>query len=74
MRDMWPLLAADLPPKCTCGLEHGQPAQRTTSKVIFDGFPWVLTLPSPNQAKKGVPIVQLMFLYEARAGVGLAFT
>ena len=42
---MWMLLAADLPKTCTCGPEHGQPAQRTMSKVIFDGFPWVHLVP-----------------------------
>ena len=55
------------PKKCTCGLEHGQPAQRTTSQVIFDGFPWVLDPSWSQSSQNGVPIVQLMFLFEARA-------
>ena len=38
MRETWLLLAADLK-KCNRGLEHGQPAQRTMSTVIIDGFP-----------------------------------
>ena len=67
VREMWLLLAADLPQKCTCGLEHDQPAQRTTSKVIFDGFPWVLDPSWSQSSQNGVPIVQLMFLFEARA-------
>ena len=33
----WQLIS---PKKCICGLEHGQPAQRTMSKVIFVGFPF----------------------------------
>ena len=38
---VWPICPAlwcDLLKKCTCGLELFQPAQRTMSKVIFDGF------------------------------------
>ena len=31
------------------------------------GFLRFLTLPGPNHAQNGFPIVQLMFLYEARA-------
>ena len=56
-----------IPVKCNCGLEHGQPAQRTMSKVIFDGFPWVFDLFCTQSSQNGVPIVQLMFLYEAHA-------
>ena len=56
-----------IPVKCNCGLEHGQPAQRTMSKVIFDGFPWVFDLFCSQSSQNGVPIVQLMFLYEGRA-------
>ena len=51
-----------IPVKCNCGLEHGQPAQRTMSKVIFDGFPWVIDLFCSQSSQNGVPIVQLMFL------------
>ena len=64
---MWLLLAADLLKKCTCGLEHGQPAQRTMSQVIFDGFPWVFEPSWSQSSQNGVSIVQLMFPYEARA-------
>ena len=53
--------------KFNCGPEHGQPAQRTMSKFIFDGFPWVIDPSWSQSSQKGVPIVQLMFLYEARA-------
>ena len=53
--------------KFNCGLEHGQPAQRAMSTVIFDGFPWVFHPSWPQSSQNGVPIVQLMFLYEARA-------
>ena len=67
MREMLLLLAADLLQKCTCGLEHGQPAQRTMSKVIFDGFSWVFDPFCSQSSQNGVPIVQLMFVYEARA-------
>ena len=67
MREMWLLLAADLLKKCTCGLEHGQPAQRTMSKVIFDGFLWVFDSSWSQSSQNGVPVVQLMFLYQARA-------
>ena len=56
-----------VPVKCNCGLEHGQPAQRTMSKVIFDGFPWVFDPFCSQSSQNGVPIVQLMFLYKARA-------
>ena len=56
-----------LPVKCNCGLEHRQPAQRTMSKVIFDGFPWVFDLFCSLSSENGVPIVQLMFLCEPRA-------
>ena len=67
MREMLLLLAADLLQKYTCGLEHGRPAQRTMPEVIFDGFLWVFD-PSWSQSNQnGVPIVQLMFLCEARA-------
>ena len=38
--------------KFNCGLEHGQPAQRAMSKVIFDGLLWVLD-PSWFQSKGG---------------------
>ena len=55
------------PPKCNRGLEHGQPAQRTVSKVIFEGFPWVFDPSWSQSCQNGFPIVQLMFLYEARA-------
>ena len=64
MPEMWVLICS---PKYNRGLEHGQPARRTVSKVIFDGFPGFLTLPGPNHCPNGFPIVQLMFLYEARA-------
>ena len=57
----------EIPVKYNCGLEHGQPAQRTMSKVIFDGFPWVVDLFCSHSSQNGVPILQLMFLYEARA-------
>ena len=67
MREMWLLLAADLLKKCTCGLEHGQPAQITMSKVICDGFAWVFDPSWSQSSQHGVPIVQLIFLYEARA-------
>ena len=67
MREMLLVLAADLLQKYTCGLEHGQPAQRTMSKGIFDGFPWVFHPSWSQSSQDGVPIVQLMFLYEARA-------
>ena len=56
-----------VPVKCSCGLEHGQPAQRTMSKVIFDGFRWFFDPFCSQSSQNGVPIVQLMFLYEARA-------
>ena len=56
-----------VPVKQNCGLEHGQPAHRTMSKVIFDGFPWVFDPFCSQSSQNGVPIVQLMFLYEARA-------
>ena len=56
-----------IPVTCNCGLEHGQPAQRTMSKVIFDGFPWVFDPFCSQSCQNGVPIVQLMFLYKARA-------
>ena len=52
-----------VPVECNCGLEHGQPAQRTMSKVIFDGFPWVFDPFCSQSSQNGVP----MFLYEARA-------
>ena len=55
------------PPKWNRGLEHGQPAQRSVSKVIFDGFPWVFDPSWSQSCQNGFPIVQLMFLYEARA-------
>ena len=64
MPEMWVLIC---PPKCNRGLEHGQPAQRTVSKVIFDGFPWVFDPSWSQSCQNGFPIVQLMFLYEARA-------
>ena len=35
--------------------------------TLLIAFLWFLTPPCLNQAKNGVPIVQLMFLYEARA-------
>ena len=54
------------PPKCNRGLEHGQPAQRTVFQVIFNGFPWVFDRSCSQSCKNGFPIVQLMFLYEAR--------
>ena len=61
-------VGADLPPpKCNRGLEHGQPAQRSVSKVIFDGFPWVFDPSLSQSCQNGFPIVRLMFLYEARA-------
>ena len=66
MCEAWLLLAADLLQKCTCGREHGRPAQRTMSKVIFDGFPWVLDPSWAQSSQNGVPIVQLMILHEAR--------
>ena len=56
-----------VPMKCNCGLEHGQPAQRTMSKVIVDGFPRLFDPFCSQSSQNGVPIVQLMFLYEARA-------
>ena len=56
-----------IPVRCNCGLEHGQPAQRTMTKVIFDGFPRVFDPFCSQSSQNGVPIVQLMFLYEARA-------
>ena len=37
------------------------------SEVIFDGFPWVFEPSWSQSSQNGVPIVQLMFLYEARA-------
>ena len=37
------------------------------SKVIFDGFPWVFDFCWSQSSQNGVSIVQLMFLYEARA-------
>ena len=37
------------------------------SKVIFDGFPRVFDPFCSQSSQNGVPIVQLMFLYEARA-------
>ena len=49
------------------GLEHGQPAHTTMFKVILDGFPWVFDRARSQSSQIGVPIVQLMFLYEARA-------
>ena len=42
-----------IPVKCNCGLEHGQPAQRTMSKVIFDGLLGFLTLLLPIKPKRG---------------------
>ena len=33
----------------------------------FDGFPWVFDPPWPQSSQNGFPIVQLMFLYEARS-------
>ena len=65
-------VAADLPKKSTCALEHGQPAQRTTSKVNFYGFSWVFDPSGSQSSPNGVPIVQLMFLYEAHARACLA--
>ena len=56
-----------IPVKCNCGLEHAQPAQRTMTKVIFDGFPRIVDPFCSQSSQNGVPIVQLMFLYEARA-------
>ena len=53
-------------PKCNRGLEHGQPAQRTVFQVIFNGFPWVFDRSCSQSCQNGFPIVQLMFLYEAR--------
>ena len=64
MPEMWVLIC---PPKCNRGLEHGQPAQRTVSKVIFEGFPWVFDPSWSQSCQNGFPIVQLMFLCEARA-------
>ena len=48
-----PINANKTPVKCNCGLQHGQPAQRTMSKVILDGLLGFLTPPGPNQAKMG---------------------
>ena len=45
--------------KMHCELEHGQPAQRTMSKVIFDGFLWVFDPSWSQSSQNGVPIVQL---------------
>ena len=39
-----------------CGLEHGQPAQRTMSKVIFDGFPRVFDPFCSQSSQNGIPI------------------
>ena len=66
MREMGLVLAADLLKKCTCGLEHGQPAQRTMSKVILDGILGVFDASWSQSSQNGV-IVLMMFLYEARA-------
>ena len=41
----WQLICSK---KCNCGLEHAQPAQRTVSKVIFDGFSWCFDPPDPK--------------------------
>ena len=67
MREMVLVLAADLLKKCTSGLEHGQPAQKTMSKVILDGFLGVFDASGSQSSQNGVPIVLMMFLYEARA-------
>ena len=53
MREMWLLFAAALPPKCTCGLEYGQIAQRTTFPASLLPFLRVLTPPGPTQAQMG---------------------
>ena len=37
------------------------------SKVIFDGFPWVFDPFCSQSSQNGVPIVQLMFVYEVQA-------
>ena len=67
MPEMWVLCSCFAPPKCNRGLEHGQPAQRTVFQVIFDGFPWVFDPSCSQPCRNGFPILQLMFLYEARA-------
>ena len=51
------LLAADLLETCTCGLERGQPAQQTMSKVIIDGFPLVFDPSWSQLSQNWVPIV-----------------
>ena len=60
MRETWLLLAADLQKKSSRALEHGQPAQRTMSKVIIDGFPWIFDPSWSQSSQNGVPIVQLI--------------
>ena len=48
--------------KCNRGLEYGQPAQRTMSKVIFDGFRWVFDRSWPQSKQDGVPIMKMIFV------------
>ena len=67
MREMWLLFSTGLPQKLTGGLQHGQPAQRTLPKVIFDGFPLAFHPSWSQSSQNGVAILQLMFLYEGRA-------
>ena len=53
--------------KISCGREHGQPHREPclkSSLMVFLGF---LTPPWSQSSQNGVPIVQLMFLYKARA-------
>ena len=60
----WQLICKN---NCTCGLEHGQPHREPCLKLSLMAFLWFLTPPGTNQAKNGVSVVGLMFLYEARA-------
>ena len=60
-------IGSRLAKKCNRGLERGQPAQRTMSKVIFDGFVGVFNLSWSQSSPNAVPIVLMMFLYEAHA-------
>ena len=49
----------------TCGLKHGQPAQRTVFQAILVGFSWVLDCSWSQLSPNRVPIWLMMFLYEA---------
>ena len=57
--------------KCGCSWQlickKNAPAQRNMSEVIFDGFSWIFDPSWSQSSQNGVPIAQLMFLYEARA-------